>query len=376
PLTYNSNDSSRSRLLARVFGGKPVEPRSAETQLTRAAAWQDDVAIAFGGSSYLVQWREEEALYAARLGLDGRSLDGRGIELTREKTANGENVVWDGTQYVVSWTERRDGALTSVIRFVSPSQGLLEEQLVGAGLPLTAGPDGVTLLGFAGDDGRLRVRRLFGASRTFENASVAVTPAGERAGNPAAAWNGSEYLVVWNELELDRWSWQFEFWVGARVRGARVSRELTVRDTRPITIGDAPERVDHVTGIASDGSGWLVTWETEYTSIRARRVASDLTLARELFFGTGFGSTVTFDATRYVVGWRGVQPASAVTIADVTRGGALRGIDVVTATEMPGRISLAPGAIAYTRLTRELGGVPRAYVRGLEAVTIRRRAVR
>lgn len=381
----NPNDGTNTRLYARPFGVDALEPDGAEKVVTSSAVWQEAPEIASNGSGYVVTWKEESGLYAARLGPDGVSLDGRGIQLSKERVTSAADVLWDGTQYIVSYAEYRFAEGETVLRFITPAQGLLPDRVVGAGYPIATGPGGVTLL--MSRDG---VRRFFGATRTYENAAVPVAPTGERATGFMASWNGSEYLVTWTEEMLDPNSWQFEFYVGRRIRGVRLSRELTLIDTTPKTIGDIQDSIDTQTGIATDGKDWFVTWETDFEYVRAQRVLANGTLgasAQGILIAKGFGSDVTFDGTRYVVAWKGGLPFAdyanehqPLMAGYVTRAGALSAVITYDPTEIPTGVSIARapfGAIiAYARLDVATGGSPRVFVRGVESIQGRRRAVR
>ncbi|HYH10045.1 MAG TPA: hypothetical protein VEK11_23550 [Thermoanaerobaculia bacterium] len=385
-VNVTPEDSTQTRIYARRFGGPSLEPEAAAKQVTFSAPYQEGPQIAANGTSYVVTWKEDSGLYAARLGADGVSLDGRGILLTRERHTSMPEVVWDGLQYIVSYSEGIDAVAVDVLRFITPSQGLLDERVVGAGMPLATGPDNVTLLLAPGG-----VRRFFGATRTFENATVRVAPEGERTADYRASWNGSDYLVTWAEQERDPSSWQFDFYIGVRIRGARLSRNLTLLDTTPITIGDVPGTMDQSPALATDGKDWLVTWESDYGHVRAQRVLANGTRGGNVqgtLVATGFGVDVTFDGTRYVLAWKGgtawidddPSQRQPLTVGTISRAGTLTALTTLTPTDMPTGVSITrspTGAVAaYSRLDASTGGAPRVFVQGIESIQGRRRAVR
>lgn len=386
PRLLSPDDATRSHLLSRVYDAGPVAPRSAEQILSTTVVWQDEPGLATNGTVHLVRWREAGGLYAARIGADGTSLDGSGIILTREPSASGRSVIWDGREFLVSWTEKMaSGAPAVVIRFVSASAGLLADSIVIEGVSggsLANGPDGRTLVLTYDADQRVHVRNLNGAARSIDPSGVPVSPAGERADGATASWNGSAYLVAWSQLEIDN-SWQFPMWMPARVRGARVSRERTVADTEPFTIADIPTSWDAATGIASDGTNWLVTWETSESDVRATQVLANATIGATLDLGTGFGSSVMFDGGAYRVAWkRGTAAAGQdlserqpLTIARIAPATTFTGLSVLQPTDSFSTTAIAPGAVAYTRLATELGGVPRVFIRSTDGA-MRRRAAR
>ncbi len=93
---------------------------------------------------------------------------------------------------------------------------------------------------------------------------------------PKAAWNGSAWLVVWENQQPFGTSSFFR-----RLVGARVAADGSLLDVAPIVIKDDLETVGATMAVASDGAGWIVVAQGSTTSpsaIVAVRVAADGTV--------------------------------------------------------------------------------------------------
>ncbi|MBN1204107.1 MAG: tandem-95 repeat protein [Myxococcaceae bacterium] len=171
--------------------------------------------VASNGTDYLVVWTEQQPggadLRGARVSSAGQVLDTEPLALsTQEGTQYQPAVVSDGTGYLVVWTD------------------------VGVG------------------EVHIRGTRVSSAGQVLDTPALALSTASGYGGNPSVAFNGTDYLVVW-----DVWSGSSSFM--RDIQGARVSREGQVLDAGGIsissTVGD-----QHSPSVASDGAGFLVVW--------------------------------------------------------------------------------------------------------------------
>lgn len=349
--------------------------------LSVSANRQANAAVASSGFDSLVVWTEESGIYAARVRPDGTTPDGRGIHLSDSETTGLPVVIHDGRQYVVAWSDYRDAV---TVRFIAAT-GLLPEILridvqAGPAVALASGGE-TTLLAWRDLNYRLRTIRIQRDTRSFDGAAVYVTPPSVKADQPALAWNGTEFLLAWSELELQN-GWQFPFYLAMRIRGTRLSPGLTVRDTGTLLIGDTPDG-DRAATIASDGTDWLVVWSSD-SGNRGRRVLRDGTLpgdATGALLGTGGMAALAWDGTRYLAAWKSDDRVVATLIP---RTGPLSPAGVVVLSRNDStqtRVSLSTRGetvlAAYARLEREarFGHVDRLVLRPVEWAP-RMRAVR
>jgi hypothetical protein len=177
-----------------------------------AANTQHDPSAAFDGSNYLVAWVDNrnmaEAIYAARMSSGGVNLDPAGIPICTLALQRGyPSVAFDGTNYLITWADgRRSDSADIYGARVTRDGSVLDPQ----GIPLVVGGD----------------------AHTF----------------PMAAFNGTNYLLVWDDLTDSGM---------CSIRCARVSPAGQVLDPGD-TLCTAWSAWTPV--VASNGTGWLTAW--------------------------------------------------------------------------------------------------------------------
>jgi hypothetical protein len=298
-------------------------------------------------------------------------------------------VVYDGSAYLVAWlandnsvqAQRIDpasGALLGAPMTLATCVGLFDLGVDDAGPLLVSSPRCAP--------SRITAQRL-GVGGPV-GAPVAISPVGVpdtlSPTLPRMAWNGEEWLVVW-EQEI-----ALPFGPPGAYRGniyaQRFSSALAVIDTQPIAIAVSGDSESDPL-VASDGRDFLVTWThvSVVSGIEARRVSADGTTSPVVMAAqepAGVES-IAWDGARYAIAYATGTPARDLLLTHVTRDGAATGDRVVvSATETDeGDASLiapAGGAlrVAYTRVAPEpvYGGVARAFAK--DSVTRERRRPR
>jgi hypothetical protein len=191
--------------------------------ITTTAASRDRFypAVAFDGTNYLVVWSDNRSgagddIFGARVSSAGEVLDGAGIAIS---TAGGHQfdpaVAFDGSNYLVVWEDRRSGANSDIFAARMSPAGVV----VDPTLPVTGG-------------------------------GIAISTAANDQLDPAVVWNGSgsRYLVVWEDRRLGV----------SDIYGARVSNLGTLEDPAGIVISGAPNEQTSP-WVAVNGS-FLVAW--------------------------------------------------------------------------------------------------------------------
>lgn len=221
-------------------------------------------AVAFNGENYLVVWLDEDRYDSAivrgnRVGQSGNTLDSVPVTISSDYYPETEPAAAsDGANYLVVWVDR-----TWAPRIVGSRVG-------GTGVLLDTMPFGI------------------------------VPPADSEL-HPAIAFNGENYLVVWYDFG--------GFSPG--VYGARVSGNGVVLDPDGLLVCDS---VPMPTGpaVASDGTGWLVTWDDGRQTLphiygaRVDRYGTVLDPQGLLLARGGFlqqSSALAFDGTNFLVAW-------------------------------------------------------------------------
>lgn len=173
-------------------------------QVSPAAAWD--------GTNYLVAWSDDRAgadIYASRVRPDGTILDGTGFAVsTADNSQVRPKVAWNGTTHLVVWQDYRSD----------------ETPLYGA--------------------------RVTSDGRVLDPDGIRLTPRGLRVFDVAIAGGGSDFLVVYGGYR--RGSSAQELYV------TRVAADGRVTDPKGILlVGEG-----HWPSVAGNGRTYLVTWST------------------------------------------------------------------------------------------------------------------
>ncbi|GEL73251.1 Ig-like domain-containing protein [Myxococcus virescens] len=177
--------------------------------LPRAASSSAGMSITAGANEWFVVWEYASGIHGTRVSLGGQVLDPSGILIAATTTAPAEPVVASsGSEYFVVWRESHN--------WVSAIYGT---RLSTTGQPV-ANP--------------VRISSSTGWATT-----------------PDVAFNGVDYLVVWQETTSTQ---------ALNIRGARVSSAGTLRDTTPLTISAMDGDQRHP-AVAANSGAWLVVWE-------------------------------------------------------------------------------------------------------------------
>ena len=369
---------SESDVFGTIVSPSTLAPRT-RSLLTVSAPRQIKPLVANGGTNLLAVWHEKTGLYARRLTPDGALLDAEPLRLAARATATA--VVFHGSDYIVVWTEpfgkgivtarvRRDGALRV------DGGGRIEASFAQ---PLAAASDGTTMLLLWHSESGLVATRVGADGAIVDPVPLALFP-DHGIGNVAVAPDGAgTFLVVWEEFESIHYP-PYESW--RHLRGARITRELVNLDTAGIDVVSTTP-LEFEPAIAWNGREWLVVWTRWYDGIYGRTVAADgAVVGGEVRLATNAARrpSVTWDGRRYTLAWLEQRTLRSATMSRLGTG--LVGTRALAQlAENPGAslVALRNGlvAAAYARIAQEprAGGVPRAFV-NLIGAPPKRRAVR
>lgn len=245
--------------------------------------------VAFDGTNFLIVWREYGDIYGARVSQDGTVIDPDGIHICADTcTQNHPSVAFDGTNYFVVWEDNRNYQNSSTDIYgarVSPSGVILDT----VGVPISTATqsqdfpsiafDGVNYL-VVWNDGRNHATSYIDIYGTRVNQSgvvldtggIAISTAPSWQDYPKVAFDGVNYCLVWSDGRSDQWG---------DIYGARVTMSGTVLDTSGIAISVHDERHGLPT-IVFGGQNYFVTWPDTrsvwHLDIYGTRVATDGTV--------------------------------------------------------------------------------------------------
>lgn len=359
-------------LVGSVFDDVTLSRKGPDRSLALSALEQRDPVIAGGGNRYLAVWGGPEGLKAGRFLANGTRLDGNGFVL--DPTGSSPAVVFDGERFVVSYVR---GWNETVVRFVSPRDGLLpEEQLLDRSAYVTSSPglavgNGVVLLTWTHSNGvyaaALRGMQPIAPPRKIADSDGAA---------PAASWSGGRFLVVWDEREYD-----YDVRVSARLQGMRLESDLTPIDAQPRSLFERRSGPKEAVLTAWKG-GWLVAFQDGY-DVRLHEIAGNGEM-EETPLATVPGSSPKLVGTRSGswLAWTSLS-WDRMRAAPVRSDGSLDAEGALSIAAPPFGFSfgysssigaLGDGiAAAYARVSLEAGTVRRAFVSVLESPGPRRR---
>lgn len=228
-----------------------------------AGEWQGTPAAAFDGTNYLIVWEDERYgttdIYGARIAPDGTVLDPAGFAICRaDQHQRRPSVIFGGTEYLVVWEDYRYSSY----------------DIFGARVTT----DGTVL----------------------DTAGIAISTAAGYQLSPCVAYDGTNFLVVWEYQEDD-----YDLY------GARVSPAGTVLDPSGIAIATGPAH-EYFPEVAFDGTNYLIAWRRAYSGnygIYGTRITqSGIVVDPSGFLVSYSGATqgdpsIAFDGANYLVAW-------------------------------------------------------------------------
>jgi hypothetical protein len=222
--------------------------------------------VSFDGTNYLVVWTDgrtdSTTVYAARVTPTGEILDGDGILIASGPADRFRPAVsFDGTNFLVVWEGRRSdvegsdvyGALVSRAGvIVGPSPFVVSFADNRSEAPAVSF-DGTNFLVVWEGNRSVTGDGVYGARVSRAGVVLDHTPirvvAGALVDDPAVTFAGTDFLVVWSTGDPGYQD----------VRGARVARSGAVLDDPSIEISTAPG-AQVTPAVASDGTNALVVW--------------------------------------------------------------------------------------------------------------------
>ncbi len=176
-------------------------------------------SVAFDGINYLVVWQDmrngsdNADIYGARVDQAGNVLDPTGIAIsTAQGNQTGPSIIFDGTNYLVVWEDERNGS----------------------------------------DNRNIYGTRVEQAGNVLDPIGIAISIAQGNQTGPSVSFDGTNYLVVWEDERNDPYS--------CDIYGGRVDQVGNVLDLSGIAISTAQ---GNQTGpsVAHDGTSYLVVWQ-------------------------------------------------------------------------------------------------------------------
>jgi hypothetical protein len=249
----------------------------------------------------------------------------------------GLDVAFDGTNFFAVWGEWRQGSFDIYGARQRPNGSMLD----GAGIPVATGAvqqfhpavawNGAQYLVVWQQGAAIYGARVTPGGTVVDSIAIHIG-AGVDAQNPDVAWDGSNFLVVWQDVT------ETESTFDSDIAGARVSANGTVLDPSGISISTAAS-TQTMPAVASNGTASLVVWQDDrsgvFTDVYGARVRhagvvrDPSGIAISVAARSQFDPSVASNGTGYQVLWSdyrngdvadifGARVASSGTIFDPT----------------------------------------------------------
>lgn len=285
--------------------------------ISNVANFQLAPSVAFDGSNYLVVWEDGRFynnscdIYGARVDQFGSILDPNSIAIsTRENFQLAPVVCFDGFNFLVVWYDVNDndiyGTRITTTGTILDTIGFPISTAINSQENPSVAFDGLNYL-VVWKDERNDYSDIYGArvSQTgtvLDPDAIAISTATNDQLNPAVAFDGINYLVVWEDIRNGSHD----------IYGARVTQAGTVLDLNGIPICTRSNWLTSPS-IAFDGTNYLVVWGI----ISAGRIydifGTRINQSGFVFNPNGFpistapshqsSPSIAFDGNNYLVVW-------------------------------------------------------------------------
>jgi large repetitive protein len=261
-----------------MLAGTVLDPSG--LPISTAVGVQNAAAIAWNGSFYLAAWEDsrsgtgETEVYATRLGSDGSVIDGSGFVVA----TSGMNqilpaVASNGTDFLVTWqhhssatsVEIHAGRVSSMGVALDPTDIIIVPDAPGTVLMPSVASDGTdyfvtwSLTPGPGSPFDAYGGRVTAAGVVLDPGGIyiASTDAGSNR-LTAVASDGTGYLVTWQNVSSAASA-------GLDVSGMRISSAGVLLDSAPIVLA-SDQNQEARPAVASNGTDYLVVWTDDRAS--------------------------------------------------------------------------------------------------------------
>ena len=306
--------------------------------ISQAAGYQEHPAVAVDGTNLLAVWEDfrsgpyECDIYGARVSQLGAVLDPTGIAIsTAANSQYSPAIAFDGTGFLVVWTDERGDPCSDIYgtrvtpqgTVLDPS-GLIISQAAGNQRCPASAFDGVNFLVVwqdyrNGDTSDVYGARVTPGGTVLDPQGIAISTSWNGQGPPAVAFDGMNFLAVWEDYRDGDTS---------DIYGARVTPQGAVLDPQGFAITQAANYQEHP-AVAFDGTDFLVVWQDwrSYSKIYGARVTTQGTVLDPQGFAITQAAnyhqlpSLGFDGTNFLVVWTEWQGYYDIYGARVTPAG-------------------------------------------------------
>lgn len=325
--------------------------------------------VTFGDSTYMVVWNEwgigtDDDIYGARLARSGEVLDSTGVAISTGANWQGSpSLAFGGAQYFVAWEDnRRDtldiyGARISETGIVLDPSGIAICSTSGQQASPSSGSDGTEYI-VVWEDLRSGVSRdIYGArvsasGAVLDPSGIPISTAPGNQASPCVAYDGSNYLAIWEDLRGGPIQ---------QIYGTRITTSGAVLDTSGIPLWTIPLPQETPNAVFGSG-GYLVVWALSHSGDdsdiygtrvdTAGRILDSSYIAVSIAMDRQEAPSAAFGAGKYLVVWKDYRSGFSYDIygARVSESGIVldpSGIPIATGIYLDESPSVAFDGIDY-----------------------------
>ena len=209
-------NNSRGVYASRVTAAGEVLDGSG-IRISSVDAYGNEVVAAFGGDQYLVSWISGQ-VYGGRITPAGQVLDAASFEISHNSSGNKYDLdmASDGSNFLVTWRDRRNGQYDVFGSRVGPDGSLLDaqditicDQAEDEYYQAVAYGDGIYLVVWTDKRNLATTNRDIYATRVADDGTVLdpggfpITTAVDDQTEPDVAFDGTDFHVVWQDDRHD-----------------------------------------------------------------------------------------------------------------------------------------------------------------------------
>lgn len=243
---------------------------SAGIPISVATNDQKNPAVIFDGTNYFVVWQDKRLnglnydIFGARINSQGIVLDTLGIPISViNNDQKNPAVAFDGTNYFVVWEDNRInqynydiyGARVTPEGTVLDTEGIaiatVQEYQIHPSVVFGRTNYFVVWEDYRNDTGEIYGCRVAQNGVVIDTGGIAILPSVNFRCNPAVAFDGNNYLVLWEESRPSTY-WD--------IYGTRVTQTGLVIDSTGIAISTAPNS-QWLPAVSFGGTSYFTAWQ-------------------------------------------------------------------------------------------------------------------
>ncbi len=300
-----------------------------------ASGSQETPSVGWDGTNYLVAWRDRAVLpaklYGTRVDRDGFVLDSPFITLstTAPDRASGSCAASLGGKTLVLWAVSVSSVLDVYSCMVTSDASVSAERIVSVGgtdqPTYQAAFDGTNFV-VVWTDRRAAKSAVYAARVTpfgevLTPGGVLISSSTSEQKEPAICWNGTMFLVTWTEGTTS----------DSDIKGVRMNSDLSMIDSTPLIIG-VGDWAQYASSIAGNSTGFMVIWtdtkqasmanQTDIMGARVNAATGEVTRISTTAFGVTvegvcnethdqYYPSVASDGSNWLVVWQDMRGTTA-----------------------------------------------------------------